>query len=169
MRESPLIEKEYIDMIQELDNTNLRYREVSAREMEAQISQQLELEKKGERFTLIDPPQEPLEPVSPNRIAILFLGFVLAVAGGLGTVALAEMLDSTIHSEKAIASILGVEPLATIPYLESRKESEDLKKQRKTVFIASVAGCIAIIIAFHFIVMPLDVFWYKLLRVVGAF
>ena len=62
-----MVEKQYLDMVQELDNTNLRYREVGAREMEAQIAQQLELQKKGERFTLIDPPQEPLEPYSPNR------------------------------------------------------------------------------------------------------
>ena len=85
LRQAPMVEKEYIDLIQDLDNTNLRYREVSAREMEAQISQQLEIERKGERFTLIDPPQEPLEPVSPNRVAILFLGFVFAAAGGFGT------------------------------------------------------------------------------------
>ncbi len=39
LRQSPLVEKEYSDLIQDLDNTNLRYREVSAREMEAQISQ----------------------------------------------------------------------------------------------------------------------------------
>lgn len=169
LRQAPLIEKEYIDMVQELDNTNLRYREVSAREMEAQIAQQLEVEKKGERFTLIDPPQEPLEPVSPNRIAILFLGFVLALAGGFGSVALAEMLDSTIHSEKAIAAILGVAPLATIPYLESLQESLDLKKRRKTLSIGSLIAGLAAVAAFHFIVMPLDVFWYKLLRVVGAF
>ncbi|MDD1613854.1 MAG: lipopolysaccharide biosynthesis protein, partial [Methylococcaceae bacterium] len=119
LRQAPLVEKEYTDLIQELDNTNLRYREVSAREMEAQISQQLEVERKGERFTLIDPPQEPLEPISPNRIAILFLGFVFAIASGFGSVFFAEMLGSTINNEKTITAILGVPPLSSIPYLES--------------------------------------------------
>lgn len=167
--QAPLVEKDYMDMVQELNNTNQRYQEVSAREMEAQISQQLEVEKKGERFTLIDPPQEPLEPVSPNRIAILFLGFVLAVAGGFGAVALAEMLDSTVHSEKTIAAILGAEPLATIPYLASRQERDDLRRRNKTLLIGGLSGSVAMAVAFHFVVMPLDVFWYKLLRVVGAF
>lgn len=168
LMQAPLVEKDYMDLVQELNNTNQRYQGVSAREMEAQISQQLEVEKKGERFTLIDPPQEPLEPVSPNRIAILFLGFVLAAAAGFGTVALAEMLDSTVHSEKAIAAILGVEPLATIPYLESKMEFDDLKRQKKNMLIGGMSGSIALIVAFHFIVMPLDVFWYKLLRVVAG-
>lgn len=167
LRQSPLVEKEYMDLIQDLDNTNQRYREVSAREMEAQISQQLEMERKGERFTLIDPPQEPLEPVSPNRIAILVLGIVLALASGFGAVALAEMLDSTINSPKAVAAILGVEPLAAIPYLESQKENLDRKKERRLLLIGCVIASVVAILAFHFIVMPLDVFWYKLLRVVS--
>jgi polysaccharide biosynthesis transport protein len=169
LRQAPMVEKEYTDLIQELDNTNLRYREVSAREMEAQISQQLELERKGERFTLIDPPQEPLEPISPNRTAILFLGFVFAIASGLGSVFLAEMLGSTINNEKTITAILGVPPLSSIPYLESREESETYKKQRFIMLACVLIAIIVAVIGFHFIVMPLDIFWYKLLRVIGNF
>ena len=157
-----------MDLVQELNNTNQRYQGVSAREMEAQISQQLEVEKKGERFTLIDPPQEPLEPVSPNRIAILFLGMVLAIAGGFGSVALAEMLDSSINNEKTITSILGVAPLANIPYLESRAERKQYKQHRQMLIIGLLIAAALSIILFHFLFMPLDVFWYKLLRVAGG-
>lgn len=167
LRQAPLVEKEYMDLIQDLDNTNLRYREVSAREMEAQISQQLEMEHKGERFALIDPALEPEKPVSPNRIAILFLGFVFAVAAGVGSIALAEMMDSSIYSEKALISILGQSPLAVIPYLESKDEYET-RKRKQTLFLFSLAGAFVIaVVGFHFIVMPLDVFWYKLLRLLG--
>ncbi len=168
LRQSPLVEKEYLDMLQELDNTNQRYREVSAREMEAEIAQQLEIQKKGERFTLIDPPQEPLQAFSPNRIVILFLGLVVAIAGGFGTVALVELLDSTIHSEKSIAAILGSAPLATIPYLENAKESIDRKKRRLSLLISILISSIVAVIAFNFIIMPLDVFWFKLLRVLST-
>ena len=167
LRQAPLVEKEYTDLIQELDNSNIRYREVSAREMEAQISQQLEVERKGERFTLIDPPQEPLEPISPNRPAILFLGFVFAIASGFGCVFLVEMLGSTINNKKTIAAILGVAPLSSIPYLESKEESEAITKRRIIVLAGILIAAVVSVIGFHFIVMPLDVFWYKLLRVIG--
>jgi hypothetical protein len=167
LRQAPLVEKEFADLIQELDNANLRYSEVSAKEMEASISQQLEVERKGERFTLIDPPQEPLEPISPNRAAILFLGFVLAIASGFGCVAFAEMLDSTINNEKTITAILGVPPLSSIPYLESKEESEAMTKQLRVIVASTLIIFTAASVAFHFIVMPLDVFWYKLLRVIG--
>lgn len=165
---SPLVEKDYMDLVQELNNTNQRYQEVSVREMEAQISQQLEIEKKGERFTLIDPPQEPLEPVSPNRMAILFLGFVLAIGGGFGTVALAEMMDASIHSEKTITNILGVAPLATIPYLENRIEKQKYQTRRRALMLGALITALIATLLFHFLFMPLDVFWYKLLRVAGG-
>jgi polysaccharide biosynthesis transport protein len=163
LRQAPLVEKEYIDLIQDLDNTNLRYREVSAR----QISEQLEVERKGERFTLIDPPQEPLEPISPNRGAILFLGLVFAAAGGFGSVFLAEMMGSTVNNEKTIAAILGVLPLSSIPYLESKEEKDAFLKQRLIIVISTMIALVLAVIGFHFFVMPLDVFWYKLLRVIG--
>jgi polysaccharide biosynthesis transport protein len=167
LRQAPLVEKEYTDLVQELDNTNIRYREVSAREMEAQISQQLEMEHKGERFTLIDPPQEPLKPISPNRPAILFLGLILAVASGIGSVFLVEMMGTTIHSEKNIASILGVLPLMSIPYLENEEERNTYTKQRLILISSTLIAIVIAICCFHFFVMPLDVFWYKLLRIIG--
>ncbi len=167
LRQAPLVEKEYTDLIQELDNTNLRYREVSTREMEALISQQLEVERKGERFTLIDPPQEPLKPIKPNRIAILFLGFICAIGSGVGSVFLSEMLGSTINSENNIAAILGMPPLLSIPYLEDEEERDTYTKQRLIVLLTTLLAIVVAVICFHFFVMPLDVFWYKLLRVIS--
>lgn len=167
LMQGPLVEKDYMDMVQELNNTNQRYQEVSAREMEAQISQQLELEKKGERFTLIDPPQEPLQPVSPNRLAILLLGVILSVACGIGSVMLVEVVDSSIHSEKNILMIMGTAPLATIPYLESSAEREQYRKRQQLILIGAGVSALIAALLFHFLFMPLDVFWYKLLRVAG--
>lgn len=167
IRKAPLVEKEYMDMLQELDNTNMRYRDVSAREMEADISQHLEVERKGERFTLIDPPQEPLEPVSPNRPAILFLGLILAIGAGVGLVAVKEAMGVSIYNEAAIAGILGTAPLANIPYLENLHEFEVAKRNRNIGFISVAVIGIFLVGVFHFAFMPLDVFWYKLLRVVN--
>jgi polysaccharide biosynthesis transport protein len=167
LRQAPLVEKDFSDLVQELDNTNIRYREVSAREMEAQISQQLEMEHKGERFTLIDPPQEPLKPISPNRPVILILGLILAVASGIGSVFLAEMMGTTIHSEKNIAAVLGVLPLMSIPYLENEEERDTFTKQRLILFLCTFLAIVIAIFCFHYFVMPLDVFWYKLVRIIG--
>lgn len=167
VRQAPLIEKDYVDLLQELENTTLRYREVSARGMEAEISQHLEVERKGEKFTLIDPPQEPLEAVSPNRLAILIVGLVLAIGVGLGMVAGVEATTPYIHSEKDIVSILGTVPLANIPYLESEGEHDRGQRNKKIAYITVASIFIILLVIFHLVFMPLDVFWYKLLRVIN--
>ena len=77
------------------------------------------------------------------------------------------MLGSTINNEKTIAAILGVPPLSSIPYLESKEESEAITKRRIIVLAGILIAAVVSVIGFHFIVMPLDVFWYKLLRVIG--
>ena len=43
-------------LARDLESTQAKYREVSQKRMEAQLAESLELERKGERFTLIEPP-----------------------------------------------------------------------------------------------------------------
>ena len=45
----------------------------------ARLSENLEAENKGERFTLLKRAGLPSIPVEPNRTAIIFLGVVLAI------------------------------------------------------------------------------------------
>ncbi|MEJ0099932.1 MAG: hypothetical protein WDO12_09375 [Pseudomonadota bacterium] len=70
---APGVEKDFMTLARELDSTQVKYREVRQKQMEAQLAQNLEAERKGERFTLIDPPVAPEEPASPNRHLILVL------------------------------------------------------------------------------------------------
>ena len=64
----------------------------------AQIAQNLETNRKGERFTLIEPPLPPEEPVSPNRLAVLIIGLILSAAIAAGVAA---------SREAALSSSLG--------------------------------------------------------------
>ena len=91
--QAPQVEREYRTLARDLQNAINEYQNVRAKQMSAQIAQQLEQESKGERFVIVEPPILPEEPVSPNRPAILFLSFVLALGCGIGYAAVAESLD----------------------------------------------------------------------------
>ena len=62
---SPSVERDYSDLMREYDSDQAKYREVRQKQMEAKLSQNLEDQQKGERFTLIDPPLTPQRPASP--------------------------------------------------------------------------------------------------------
>lgn len=162
---SPAVEREYLELKRNHENAQLKYRELKAKQMEAQVGQQLEKERKGERFSLIDPPQLPEEPSRPNRTAIVLLGFILSLAGGFGYLLIAEAIDGSVRSPRAVAAILGVAPLSIVPVVEN---SEDVARRRRAQRLAlqsTVAAIVVVGLAVQFLWIPWDVLWFKGLRV----
>jgi hypothetical protein len=108
--------------------------------------------------------------VSPNRKAILALGFLLSIGAAIGIVALLEALDSTIRGRRELVALVGVPPLAIIPWVESAVQVDDSARlRRRLVFAAGAAGgALAVVLLVHLFVKPLDVLWAVLLRRLGG-
>jgi succinoglycan biosynthesis transport protein ExoP len=117
----PIIERDYNALMSELRSAQLKHAEVQQKQMEAQLASNLETERKGERFTLIEPPLEPQKPTSPNLVLILVLGVALALGGAIGLMQLLEAFDTRIRSRDDIIALLSVPPLAVIPWLDPAK------------------------------------------------
>lgn len=161
---TPEVEREYLTLLRDYENSVARYREIKAKQMQAQVAQELEKERKGERFSLIDPPQMPEQPVSPNRPAILVLGFILSLAGGFGYAAVAESLDSSIRGVRGVTSLLNAPPLSVIPYMQNNEETTRTVKIKRRTFAAFAASLVLIVILAHLLWTPLDVLWFRGLR-----
>ncbi len=166
---SPKIEQDYRAITRDYDNTIAKYQEVKAKLMEAKLSEELEKERKGERFTLIEPPLLPEIPNSPNRIMIIILGLILSFGVGLAIVAMLESMDDSIRGVKSMESLFGVAPLATIPYIPSPSEiAETQSHAPKIKLILGGLGTLAIaLILVNYFYKPLDVLWYVVLRKLG--
>ncbi|MFZ1804738.1 MAG: Wzz/FepE/Etk N-terminal domain-containing protein, partial [Nitrospira sp.] len=66
---TPTIEPDYMDLLRDRENSMRKHQEITSRLMEAQVSAELEVQRKGERFSLINPPELPEKPERPNRLA----------------------------------------------------------------------------------------------------
>ncbi len=167
LTQGPQVEREYRALTRDYENAVAKYQEIKAKEMQAQLAESLETERKGERFTLIEPPMLPEEPVKPNRLAIAFLGLVFSFAGGIGGAAVSESLDTTVRGRAAVADLLGAPPLASIPRIETDRERR--RRNRRPVWW--VLGLLVLLAAaalvVHLFVMPLDVAWYVAMRRLG--
>jgi len=165
--QSPEIEREYTGLMREKLSAEHRQQEINQKLMDAQLSQQLEKESKAERFSLIESAMLPERPIKPNRLAIVFLGLVFSVAGGIGYAAVAESMNKGVFGRHQLATIMKEPPLSVIPYIES---DHDIQRKRKINIM--VAGSIAVtgmllIAAIHFLWKPLDVIWFVVLRNLG--
>ena len=114
---APAIEKEYQQLSFERDNLSNALGGIKQKQLDAELAVQLELQSKGERFTLVEPATLPTDPERPNRPALVLLGLVFAIGASVGLVALIERFDTSVHGATAIARIMRAPPLASIPVI----------------------------------------------------
>jgi uncharacterized protein involved in exopolysaccharide biosynthesis len=166
--QSPAVERDYRELAREFDTAQIKYQEIRSKQSEVQVSQNLEKERKGERFTMIEPPLPPEKPISPNRILILSMGFVLSLGAGLGAAILLAGLDASVRGVYDMRVLLDVPPLAAIPTIVTRA---DRRRRRLVVALTvpgSLAGLLVVGLLVHLYVRPLDVLWIALVRRFGV-
>lgn len=167
LERSPGIEPEYLVLIRDRDTTAQKYQEIRSRLLEAKVAEGLEVQRKGERFSLIDPPSLPEKPFKPNRMAIVLLGVILAIGGGIGSGAVAESLDHSIRSPEQLLTLTQHFPLAVIPFMPNENDVSRVRIKRRLAQTAGVGVLGTALVLLHMYVIPLDVLWLTALRRVG--
>jgi uncharacterized protein involved in exopolysaccharide biosynthesis len=167
MAQAPAVERDYRELARELESAQLKYQEIHAKQGDVQVSENLELERKGERFTMIEPPLPPEKPVSPNRILIIIVGFVTSLGIGFGAAVLKDMLDPSVRGFGDVRLLLSVPPLAAIPPIITIAERRTGKLRVRYSWAGTLGAVIAGICLVHFFVRPLDVLWITLTRRFG--
>jgi succinoglycan biosynthesis transport protein ExoP len=168
LAQEPAVERQYRELARDLDSAQFKYQEIRSKQTEVQVSQNLETEHKGERFTMIEPPLPPEKPISPNRFLILVMGLVLSVAAGFGAAVLRDSLDVSVRGVQDVRALLSVPPLAAIPVIVTQAEEKRRRRVVRYSWQGGIVGLIALVAAVHFLVRPLDVVWLVLLHRFGV-
>lgn len=160
----PEVEREYTLLTRNYENTYVKHQEVKSKQLEAELAESVEAERKGERFSLIEPPLAPTEPVRPNRPLILALGVMLAGLFGGAAAFLAELFDNSIHSAAELAQLTGMAPLVSLPYIANRADKRRRWLTRAALLLGSAALVAAILWAVETYYQPLDVLYFRILN-----
>jgi polysaccharide biosynthesis transport protein len=167
LAQAPAVEREYRELVRDLENAQLKYQQLRAKQGDVQVSENLEAQRKGERFTMIEPPLPPEKPVSPNRLLIMAMGLVLSVGLGLGTTAVKDTFDPSVRGFGDVKQLLSVPPLAAIPTIVTAKEERARKVRVRYSWASGFAILIAGVSIVHLFVRPLDVLWITFARRFG--
>ena len=167
IEQTPNAESGYSQLLADKNNTQAKYDDLQRKLMEARVSQGLEREQKGERFTLIEPANLPEKPIKPNRILIILLGLVLGIGAGSSAAALKEFTDESVQEPDEFQDISAFTLLATIPVIANEEDRIRARKRRDIILLGSVISFVLVVAAVHFLYMPLDVIWIKILIRLG--
>lgn len=149
-------------LLREYDNAKAAYTELKAKQDNAKIAKNIEMENKGERFVLTEAPIMPDKPIKPNRVMLLLAGLIGSIVSALGLALLLEALDKRVRGVSSIASIMKMQPIAAIPYITIPAEIEQRKYKTVKLITSILAAIFAVLLITHLFVMPLDVAATKL-------
>ena len=164
----PGVEKNYIALKRDYDAAVAKYLEVRAKEAEAELTRNLENQRMGETLTLIEPPVEPTAPIKPNRLAILAIGLIAAIAGGIMTGILHDAADERVHGWRQLASISGQTPFAVVPLIRT---DEDQRRARQATLLQFLLGFLLLTAALFYVSSfstALEVLWTDLAEHFGV-
>ncbi len=105
---------------------------------EAQLGENLETDRHGEQFRVLEEALPPSAPVAPNRPRLIILGLILAVAAGVGAVLTAEQFDASFHDVEALRSFTKVPVLASIPRISPGHPRRALRAALMTASLFAV-------------------------------
>jgi len=112
---------------------------------EAQLAQSIETDRQGERFRVLESAIPPEGPSAPNRMRLMLMGLLLAVAAAVAAVLAVEQFDTSFHSVDELRDFTGVPVLVSIPPIGSAPTKQRLRMAFAT---ASAVAAIAVIATF---------------------
>ena len=167
LSESPTVEQDYRALLRDLETATRNYKEFDAKQTQAKLANALEQEQKGEKFTLIEPPLAPVDPIKPNRTLVAVAGLMLGLAAAIGVTFLMEFFDTSVRGPRSLSQITGSAPFAVVPYIYLASELRAQTGRKWSIWIGAIIAVLILVTIVHFVFRPLDVLMYSLLRKLG--
>jgi polysaccharide chain length determinant protein (PEP-CTERM system associated) len=124
---APALEQELMALSRERDILNQQYTSLQGKKFQSQMTANLETNKSGDTYVVIDDANLPEKPLPPTRIQIILVGIFAALAAGVGAAIGRELLDSTLGSEQEVAAVLNLPTLATISEIPLKEPKRRLR------------------------------------------
>jgi polysaccharide chain length determinant protein (PEP-CTERM system associated) len=140
----PQREQELISLSRDYDNIKESYEALLKKQLDSQVSQKLEEQKKGEQFQVLEPASLPTRPFKPDRPKVLGLALLASLVVGVGGVFALEMLDPTLRRSKDFRKFFDMPILACLPIIQDDRLKRRIAKRRAAV----VGGLVSILGAY---------------------
>jgi polysaccharide chain length determinant protein (PEP-CTERM system associated) len=119
---TPVREQQMLELTRKYDQSRKNYEELQAKLAQSGMATELEKQNQGAQFRVLDPPNLPQKPYSPNRLKLDLIGLVAGLMVGIAVLAGGEIVDDRIYSKEELATIVSAPILSEIPPLTTAAE-----------------------------------------------
>lgn len=121
---TPMREQQLAGLTRDYEQSRKSYETLLGKRDQSEMATNLEKLQKGEQFRVLDAPNLPQKPASPNRLKLSLIGLVAGVVLGIGLTAGAEMTDDRIYSKEDFQKVVTAPVLTEIPPLPTAEEED---------------------------------------------
>jgi polysaccharide biosynthesis transport protein len=120
----PVREQQLAAITRDHEQSRTNYESLLNKKMQSEMATDLEKRQEGEQFRIIDPPNFPQKPYSPNRLKFSLFGLIAGIVLAVGLTAFIEATDERVNSEEDLLSVTPVPLLVAIPLLQTSAEQQ---------------------------------------------
>ncbi|MBY0421058.1 MAG: hypothetical protein K2Q06_02060, partial [Parvularculaceae bacterium] len=124
---TPEVEGRLSLLMRDYQTVSAEYKNILAKQQDAQLSQNLETNQKAEKFSILDAAVEPDRPTSPDRPKLAVMVLFLSGVTGAGVVILMEMLGGAVRGQAHLEKLIEGHPIAVIPFIRSDDDAAPLR------------------------------------------
>ena len=139
----PKIEADLQQLNRDYEVNKANYEKLIGRRESAQMSSDMDASAGLVEFRVIDPPRVSPRPVAPNRVMLVSMVFLGALAGGVGVAFLMGQIRPTFSDRKALREISGLPILGTVTMIWTDGQVR-ARRRKFTWFVAGAAGLVCL-------------------------
>jgi len=141
----PAREAELAVLTRDYDTLQQTYRALLAKKQESEIAANLERQRVGAPFKVLDPPRLPERPFAPHRVRLYLIGTLAGLGVGLVFAVCLEWFSRGLRTEDEVRVALGLPVLTAIPRVRVRRPGIRRAATLVSAGAALVAGAVALV------------------------
>ena len=115
VEQTPRVEQDLVALTRDYQQIKESYTGLVRKDIDAQMARKMEEHWQGKYFRILDPAPVPERPVRPYGMMFAGGGLALALLAGLVSAFLADFLDDSVKSARALESLLPQPVIAVVP------------------------------------------------------
>ncbi len=119
---TPVREQQLTDLLGQYELAKKNYDDLYAKRTQSALATDLQKNQQGQQFRLIDPPNLPTKPFTPDRLKIALGGIAGGIALGVGLAFFMEVRDTSLRSEEELRVRFNHRIVMGVPLFVSARE-----------------------------------------------